>query len=183
MEPAPTRIRQGEPADAPRLAAFAARAFAEAFGADNRPEDLAAHLASSYGVPQQTGELGDPRYTTLMAERGGALAGYAQLRRQPAPECVAGPSPIELYRFYVDAAWHGQGVAQTLMTATRAAAADMGGATLWLSVWERNPRARAFYAKCGFHDVGTTDFFVGPDRQIDRVLVASLAVPGGGRPA
>ncbi len=53
-------IRRGIAADAPALAAFAARTFAETFAADNRPEDLQVHLASSYGVAQQTKELTDP---------------------------------------------------------------------------------------------------------------------------
>ena len=49
----PIRIRRGAAADAPALAASAARTFHETFAADNRPEDMAAHLASSFGVAQQ----------------------------------------------------------------------------------------------------------------------------------
>ena len=56
------------------------------------------------------------------------------------------------------------------MQACHDAAAELGGATIWLSTWERNPRGRAFYAKCGFTDVGSADFFVGADRQTDRIL-------------
>jgi hypothetical protein len=44
-------------------------------------------------------------------------------------------------------------------------------------VWERNPRAIAFYVKCGFVDVGSKAFYVGSDCQTDRVLVASTAEP------
>jgi hypothetical protein len=61
-------------ADAALLAEFAARTFAETFAADNRPEDLAAHLAASFGVPQQTAELTDPDAVTLLARRAGVLA-------------------------------------------------------------------------------------------------------------
>ena len=53
-------------------------------------------------------------------------------------------------------------------------ARGFGAQHLWLAVWERNPRAIAFYGKCGFADVGDTEFYVGPDRQIDRVLVARV---------
>jgi ribosomal protein S18 acetylase RimI-like enzyme len=79
-----------------------------------------------------------------------------------------------LYRFYVDRSAHGSGVAQQLMAAARAAAREFGGRHLWLSVWERNPRALSFYKKEDFVDVGSTDFYVGSDRQTDRVLLASL---------
>ena len=57
----------GVVSDAPALTAFATRTFTEAFGADNRPEDLQAHLASSYNVPRQTMELTDPNIATLLA--------------------------------------------------------------------------------------------------------------------
>jgi GNAT superfamily N-acetyltransferase/SAM-dependent methyltransferase len=170
-------IRRGGSADAAALAEFAARMFARTFGPDNRPADLAAHLAESYGVAQQSRELADPEYVTLLADGGDGLAAFAQVRRHEPPACVTGPAPVELYRFYVDAPWQGRGLARRLMAAVHAAAAELGGRTLWLSVWERNPRARAFYAKCGFQDAGATDFYVGPDRQTDRVLVAPVAAP------
>jgi diamine N-acetyltransferase len=174
MDQSTVRLRRAHPADAESLAAFAARTFSEAFGADNRPEHLAAHLVASYGVAQQARELSDATYVTLLAEVGPELAAYAQLRRRVPPSCVSGPAAIELHRFYVDQPWHGRGLAQSLMSAVHAAAEELGCGTLWLSVWERNPRARAFYDKCGFRDVGTADFYVGPDRQTDRILVAPV---------
>jgi len=168
-------IRRGVVSDAPALAAFAVRTFAEAFGADNRPEDLQAHLAKSYGVPQQTRELANPDVITLLAHQGETLIAYAQVRRHVPPPCVTHERTIELQRFYVNRPAHGTGVAQVLMAAAREAARELGGEHLWLSVWERNPRAITFYTKVGFVDVGSTDFYVGQDRQTDRVLVAVLA--------
>ena len=49
-----------------------------------------------------------------------------------------------------------------------------GGRTLWLGVWERNARAKAFYGKNGFVDVGSHVFMVGTDAQTDRILVRQL---------
>lgn len=157
------------------LADLAARTFREAFAADNRAEDLELYLARSYGVEQQSRELADPDTTTLIAEVGDRVSGYAQLRVGTAPACVAGPAPIELWRFYVDRPWQGRGVAQALMAAVHAEAERRGGRTLWLGVWERNERAIAFYRKCGFLDVGSQPFILGRDRQTDRVLAMSVA--------
>jgi GNAT superfamily N-acetyltransferase len=158
------------------LAAFAARTFAETFAADNRPEDMQAHLAKSYGVPQQTRELANPDVITLLAHEGETLVGYAQVRRQVPPPCVIQEQPIELQRFYVDRPAHGTGVAQMLMSAVHDAARELGGQHVWLSVWERNPRGIAFYTKVGFVDVGSADFYVGQDRQTDRVMVKALLI-------
>jgi ribosomal protein S18 acetylase RimI-like enzyme len=167
-------IRAGVFTDASDLAGFAARTFVETFAADNRPEDLQAHLAASFGIAQQTQELLDADTQTLIAHDGPRFVGFAQIRRKSPPPCVFHEQPIELRRFYVDRSAHGKGVAQALMQAAQGYAREMAGKHLWLSVWERNPRAIAFYQKVGFVDVGSTDFYVGPDRQTDRVMVASL---------
>jgi ribosomal protein S18 acetylase RimI-like enzyme len=167
-------VRRATPDDATAVAAFAERTFVETFGPDNTPEDLAAHVAKTFGIAQQSRELRDPSITTLLAERGRTLVAFAQLRRGEKPSCVTGPAPIELLRFYVDRPWHGQGVAKSLMRAVKDTARQAGAQTLWLGVWERNPRAIAFYAKCGFTDVGEQEFMVGSDRQTDRVMALSL---------
>lgn len=168
-------IRLGVPADAAALAELAARTFSDTFAADNRPEDMAAHEAEAYGPLIQGRELRDPRITTLIAEMGSELAGYAQIRRDPPPECVTGDKPVELWRFYLTTKWHGRGVAAALMAAVNGEAQRAGGRTLWLGVWERNDRAKAFYRKAGFTDVGTQQFAVGSDVQTDRVMVRAIA--------
>lgn len=168
-------IRRAVEADAPVVSELALRTFLEAFGADNNPDDLAAYIAKSYGVPQQAAEIADPRMITLLAEIGGTPVAYAQVRRDTPAEPVRDvPDVIEVVRFYVDSPWHGCGVAQGLMDAVMDAARELGGSSLWLSVWERNPRGIAFYRKYGFRDVGTHFFVVGSDHQTDRVMFRKL---------
>jgi ribosomal protein S18 acetylase RimI-like enzyme len=166
--------RRGRPEDAAALATFAARTFADAFGAANRAEHVAAHVAASYGPPQQSAELANPDYVTLVVGDAPDFAAYAQVRRHEAPACVTGEAPVEVYRFYVDRPWQGRGLAQHLMECAHNVAHELGGRSLWLSVWEHNPRGIAFYTKCGFRDVGTADFYVGPDRQTDRIMVVPV---------
>jgi ribosomal protein S18 acetylase RimI-like enzyme len=135
------------------------------------------HVAQSYGQTQQLEELVDPDITTLLVEIDGQLAGFAQLRSAVIPECVTGESPIELWRFYVVQAYHGRGVAPALMRSVALDAWRRGGRTLWLGVWERNERAKAFYRKAGFVDVGSHVFMVGTDPQTDRIMVRYLSAP------
>jgi ribosomal protein S18 acetylase RimI-like enzyme len=167
-------IRRAHLSDAGVLAELAARTFRDTFAADNRSEDLELHLARSFGLIQQSAELADPSITTLIADIAGEATGYAQLKRGTAPDCVPGPSPMEVMRFYLDHAWHGRGIAQQLMEATVQEAVRQGARTLWLGVWERNARAQAFYRKCNFTHVGTKIFYVGEDPQSDSVMVRSL---------
>jgi ribosomal protein S18 acetylase RimI-like enzyme len=169
-----TTIRPATPGDAAALAEFGARTFRDTFEADNTPENMALYLASSYGTDIQAAELRNARILTLLAEHDEAIAGFVQLREGPAPPCVAGPTPIELWRFYVGQAWQGQGIAHELMRAACEAAVERGAATMWLSVWERNHRAQAFYRKSGFEDRGEREFVLGADRQTDRIMARSL---------
>lgn len=177
-------IGPGTVADAAELAEFAARSFAEAFSADNDPRNLQAHLSANYGLKQQAVELADPHVTTILARSNGEIVAYAQVRRSTPPPCVVHIDPIELHRFYVDRRAHGSGLASDLMHAVHQAASEFEGRHIWLGVWERNPRAIAFYTKANFVDVGSQIYTVGPDRQVDRVLVVSVhrLVPKSARP-
>ena len=60
------------------------------------------------------------------------------------------------------------------MAAVDTTARTLGTDALWLGVWERNPRAQAFYRTCGFAVVGTHTFVVGSDPQTDHVMARPL---------
>lgn len=169
-------IRHARTEDAAALSAFGRRTFFETFAAQNSADDMKRYLSSAFSETRQAAELADVNTITLMAEDGSTLVAYAQLRLVAPPACVRGHGPVELVRFYVDQAWHGRGIAQTLMREVEAAA-GVRGQTLWLGVWERNVRAIAFYTKCGFVDVGSHVFHLGRDAQTDRIMAKSLAPP------
>ena len=169
------RVRRATIDDASPLAVFARRVFIETFGDENDPDDLADYIESMYGPAQQSAEIRDADVATWLVERAdGTLIAYAQLCRKRVPPCVDARHPVEIHRFYVDRSAHGTGVAQSLMSTAFAQAREWGADVVWLGVWEHNPRAMAFYRKSGFADVGTIDFFVGPDRQTDRVFMVLL---------
>jgi diamine N-acetyltransferase len=175
-------IRRASPDDATALATVAERMFRDTFAADNDPADLETFLAGTYSTALQARELADPDLTTLVAvDPGGDIVAFAQLRAKPGPDVVSGPAPHQLWRFYVDRAHHGRGLARLLMDAVIDTARGLGARTLWLTVWERNWRARAFYVKCGFADVGSTVFVLGTAVQSDRVMARPVG-DGGDRP-
>ena len=163
-------IRLAHSGDNTFLAEFGAQAFYDSFAADNRPEDMAAYLAASFSPEKQAAELNDPASVFLIAEWQGETVGYARLKEGQAPPAVTGKRPIELVRIYAEKAWIGKGIGKALMLACLDQARVRGCDTLWLGVWERNPRAIAFYRKWGFIDVGTQSFLLGSDLQTDLVM-------------
>jgi GNAT superfamily N-acetyltransferase len=167
-------IRRGTVVDAALLSELGARTFAETFAADNTPEDLAAYTTASFNVAQQTAELEDPASIFLIAEINGTAAGYARLRASEPEKCIEGANPIELVRLYVSRDWLGKGIGGELMRACLDAARQAGHETIWLGVWEGNPRAQAFYRKWNFRAVGEHIFPLGLDLKRDLLMERAL---------
>jgi ribosomal protein S18 acetylase RimI-like enzyme len=168
-------VRRGILQDAGLLAELGASTFSETFAANNTPEDMAAYLSSAFSPAQQAAELADPRATFHIAETDGVAVGYAMLRSGNVPEPVTGDKPVELVRLYVSRESLGSGVGAALMQACIGDAKQRGYKTLWLGVWEQNPRARAFYRKWNFHEVGTHVFQLGDDPQNDVLMQRSTS--------
>ena len=168
-------FRTAGPDDAPALAGFAEHVFRDTFGPHYRAEDMDAYCRDAFAIDHVRCELTDRAYHTVLALARGELAGYAQLRSTTPPPCVASPAPVELKRLYVDRRWHGGGVAHALLDRAIAIAMQRGAQTLYLSVWQHNHRAIAFYAKLGFVTVGSAPFVLGTDRQVDPVMMRPLA--------
>jgi ribosomal protein S18 acetylase RimI-like enzyme len=173
LQPAPT-LRPATPADARALAALAECTFRDTFAAHNSPQNMDAHCRAHYGEALQAAEIARADHVTLVVDAHGALLAYAQLRWGAAPACVSSRQAGEIRRFYVDASWHGKGIAQALMQGCLEALQARGSRAVWLGVWEHNPRASAFYRKWGFMEVGEHCFAVGDDPQRDVILERAL---------
>jgi ribosomal protein S18 acetylase RimI-like enzyme len=167
-------IRRALVDEAPSLLEFAARTYYEAFAPLNTSENIRAYMAGAFTLPGFIQELNDARAVFIVAEADGKLAGYAKLRSDKSPACVAGEAPIELVRFYIDQPWQGSGLASDLMQSCFSEAKQRGFKTIYLGVWEKNFRAQAFYKKWNFIRVGEHVFQMGDDPQIDWWMMRAL---------
>jgi ribosomal protein S18 acetylase RimI-like enzyme len=164
------RIRRAEEADAPELSVLAERTFRAAFAESNTAANMELHCAASYGAALQLAEIRDSRRETWVAEADAKLVAYVQLRLDAVSPMISGERPVEIQRFYVDASYHGTGLAHQLMAHVVARARAERASVLWLGVWEKNPRALAFYQKWGFEVVADHIFTVGNDPQRDLIM-------------
>jgi ribosomal protein S18 acetylase RimI-like enzyme len=168
-------LRAATIADASKLSIFAERVFVETFGKDNTPENMDAYRRATFSPSLQADEITDPEAHVLLAiVETGEFAAYAHLLRADVPPEVGDATSLELRRFYVAQEWHGRGIASLLMDAIKQHAAARDVRTLWLGVWEHNPRAIAFYRKQGYRIVGRHDFMLGDDRQTDLLMAVTL---------
>lgn len=164
--------RDATAADAEALAAFAEMTFTETFGHLYPPEDLTAFVEAKYRAGVIGGEIADPDTRYVLALRDGAIIGYCKMGAVDMD--VDATSALELHRLYVEASTKGTGVAKTLMDDALAWARGKGAKVMFLSVWENNLRAQAFYTRYGFEHVKEHKFMVG--RIADRDFIWRLAL-------
>jgi ribosomal protein S18 acetylase RimI-like enzyme len=166
------RYRAGTPEDAALMSKLGARTFTETFGHLYTPDNLAAFLAN-HAEEKWRAELADPALAVRIAEDGGEPAGFAKLGPPSLPFEVSGPT-AELRQLYVLGPWHGAGIGQALMEWALAEARARGAEQMFLSVFVDNHRARRFYARYGFEQVGTYAFMVGTHADEDLIMRRAL---------
>lgn len=164
-------IRHAIPEDAATLASLAGRTFRDAYAAQIDPDELDDYVAEQFTAELFAQQIQDSSTLHLLASAAGKPIGYAVLRLSPPPDCVRGPRPIELGRLYLEQTVIGKGYGAALMQACLGEADRLGCETMWLGVWEKNHRARAFYKKWGFQDMGKYEFEIGGKVDHDPVMV------------
>jgi ribosomal protein S18 acetylase RimI-like enzyme len=179
--PAPSdaySIRRATPDDIAGIVEVGRRVWVETFSHTTTPDHMAAYLDSAYRPDLISKALADPklRYlTACLADTPGQVAGYAVLATDSSEPSVADwPNSIELQRIYIDTPHQGAGLARRLVEAVYELARAEGYKSIWLGVLPENTRAVKFYGKCGFRKVGTHEFWVGGQRDIDDILARTL---------
>lgn len=81
-------------------------------------------------------------------------SGFIQIVQSQSPDCLSDATAPELSKLYVLPRFHGSGIASELLNRGIEHAVDSGASQIWLSVWEKNERAQAFYRRHGFSTIG-----------------------------
>jgi GNAT superfamily N-acetyltransferase len=168
-------LRTAAPDDASLIAALAIQVFLDTYASDGIRPDLAREALRDYGVEAFLPRLREPQRRFLLAERAGALLGFAELSLSDEATPAGDARGAELVRLYVQPAAQGGGLGRQLIRAAEALAAQAGLAALWLTAWDGNHRALAFYTHEGYADIGATTYRVEHMDYVNRVLLRPLA--------
>ena len=169
MSPA---FRDGRPGDGKALSDLFCTSFAATFGHLYAQEDIAAFLCDKQ--PEQfEQQLADTAFAFRLADQDGKLVGFVKCGPNELPIDEA-EEAWELHQFYIAEEAKGQGISDALMEWALAEAQRRGFNDLLLSVFVDNHRARRFYERWGFVEIGRWDFMVGNHADDDRIMRVRL---------
>lgn len=139
------KIVQVSEKDLPELIAISRETFADTFGKDNSPEDMAKFLDENYNEDKLGGEIATPGSFFYFLKVDGDVAGYLKLDVDDAQNEEVDPNGLEWSK-----------------------------SVLWLGVWEHNENAKNFYASRGLTRFSEHVFVLGDDCQTDFLLKKAL---------
>jgi ribosomal protein S18 acetylase RimI-like enzyme len=169
-------LREANFDDASALVVLASNAFRDTYRGLDDPKDIEDYIASSLTLSYFRSHIDNPVSRTFVVERTGELIGYAIVTRSPPPPCVTDVSAVELARLYLRNDVKGLGLGAELMRKAFSAARQFKATSMWLGVYDKNTRAREFYKRWGFVDVGTKDFLFGGKLYPDPVMACALPI-------
>lgn len=95
------KIVQVSEKDMPELIAISRETFADTFGKDNSPEDMAKFLDESYNEDKLGGEMATPGSSFYFLKADGEVAGYLKLNVDDAQSEEVDPNGLEVERIYL----------------------------------------------------------------------------------
>ena len=154
------------------LCKISAATFVETYGEQNTPENLQKYLEERFNIKQILDEIQTTETIFLLVEENNETIGYAKMR----VNFIENPDPkaLEIERIYIKRAFHGQKLGALLMQKCIDISREKGYQSLWLGVWEYNPKAINFYRKWDFEIFGTHIFQLGDDAQTDYLMKKDL---------
>lgn len=148
--------------------------FEETYSWYNTAENMAYYLNHHFSIDTLRAEIESvaSHYYLLCLNRD--AIGYMKLNFGYNHSGVKDATSVEIERIYVLKQHHGKGLGQMLCNEAIKISKGLKLSYIWLGVWEKNPRAMAFYRKNSFKAVGTHIFKLGSDEQLDHLMVLNL---------
>jgi len=179
------QLRFGDADDAALLTALGRETFHDAFSVYPQmpTASLASYLQAEFTVANLAAQLADDKSFFLIAEVASQAVGYAKMEAHQGMPGVRLTNPIKLRRLYCKQSVVGLGIGARLMERCVIEASQRQHDGIYLTVWEHNLQAQAFYKKWSYEPCAMIDISLGGTALRDLVMqkvlvpVASGALP------
>ena len=160
--------------DIDQLQKISRQTFYETFSAGNTEENMQKYLEEGFSAEKLSAELNDNNSVFYFAILDGKAIGYLKLNFGQSQTELQDDKALEIERIYVSREFQGKKVGQILYDKAIQVAQQNKADYVWLGVWEKNPRAIAFYKKNGFVEFDKHVFKLGDDEQTDIMMKLKL---------
>ena len=171
----PITVRLARESDLRCLAVLATQVFLDTYATTGIRASIADEVLRSFSVPAFEALLAHDETVIALAEIEGHLVGFSQVTVGRGQELVRASTPAELDRLYVQEPFTYMGIGSRLLASAEEDARTLGATAMWLTPWVHNARARQFYRKHGYVDIGATFFRLDDERHENRVIVKQFA--------
>lgn len=163
-------IRKAGGNDIIDLIAIGKKTFTETFAESNSEYNMKKYLEENFNPEKIENELNNPDSLFYIALDENKTIGYLKLNSGSAQTEPQEDNSLEIERIYVSREYHGKKVGQLLYEKAFEVAHKLKKQSIWLGVWEENPRAIRFYEKNGFTAFDKHIFIMGNDEQTDIMM-------------
>lgn len=168
-------FRPGERNDAVTVAALSVQVFLGTYATEGVRADLARAALRDYSEQAFLARLANPGCRFVLAEAQSGLVGFAEVDVVAKTAAVEGLPGCELVRLYVQPQAQRSGIGAALLNEAEVLVRNVGTSHLWLTVWEDNLPALAFYARMGYADAGATVYSLEGREYGNRVVAKRLS--------
>jgi len=172
-------FRTARQSDALCLGVLGLQIFLDTYATEGIRATLAREALSQFSAEAIGALLQRPGTCFTVAERDGHLIGYAQLTFGATQALVQAPedaAQAELDKLYVQRPFLGRGLGRALLEEAEALSAEQGAHVMWLTAWSGNDRARRFYARQGYRDLGAAMHVFEHEAHENRVFAKVLGL-------
>lgn len=156
------------------LSVLAMQVFLDTYATDGIRPALAREALSTYSSASFDAAMADATTRIVVAEHRAHLVGFAQVTLERGAPLAPGDKQAELVRLYVQEPFTASRIGTALLAQAELFVASQGFSVIWLTAWANNLRARAFYARRGYQDLGSTAFVFEGESHENRVLIKRL---------
>lgn len=168
-------IRPGSARDAISVAALATQVFLDTYATEGVRPDLAREAFREYSEQAFSRRFAQAGREFVIASQAEAVLGFAEVLLSPGRSPVAGLAGAELVRLYVQPRTQRAGIGRALLRRAEQLARSVPLPSLWLTVWDGNANALAFYRRMGYADVGPTTYSFEGNTYGNRVFAKRLS--------
>ncbi len=166
-------IKNLQPDQVASLCTLATQTFVDAYRGKISKPDLDTFTGTEFTQSVVTNALETAEIQILWCDN--IMVGYIWLQPQQIPVTgFVSERPLYLRRLYFLQNYTGKGYGRALLNSALSFAKRANYTDIWLTVWDKNPRAEAFYQRESFYTVGDCIFPAGSLMCRDLVMVRQL---------